>query len=386
MRPIIHEDIQQLINNTDTPCVSIYMGTHRKGVEVNEHKDQLKFKNVLNRASQALERFSLAPSERDELLKPAQDLLANDEEWRQMLDTLVVFVSDNHFSYYKLPIKLDEHLKVSADHYILPLLPLLKADKRFYLLNLTLSQVHLYDVTPSQTREIDAGDLIPDSFQEVVGADYEQKNMQVRNQGAPQGGGIFHGHGEGKDDRQVELEKFIKAVAHGVGQVLQDKKVPLVLATVEDHFGEFKKVNEYPHLYGKTIQGNPEHVDLNKLSEEGWNLLESYFEDELNKQVNLYREAKDRALVDCHPESIIPASVRGKVDTLFVNQSATLDGRFDPEQYRIEVHKELQPADVDLLNLAAQQVFDQGGTVYTLESDKMPEPESIINAIYRYAE
>lgn len=386
MKPLQIEDVQQLINNTDTPCVSIYQSTHCKGVEVNEHKDQLKFKNSLNQAEQQLEELGFPEDERQPLLKPANEFLKNDAIWREMQESLVVFISANHFSYHRLPAALKPHLEVSTNFYLLPILPMMKGNKRFYLLSLTLNEVHLYDVTSFSVDEIAGGSLIPESLREVVGADYEQKTMQVRNQGAPQGGGMFHGHGEGKDDRQVELGKYLKAVARGVNQVLQDKNVPLVLATVEDHFGEIKKVNEYPHLYEKPIPGSPEHTDIRDLCDKGWEVLRSYFREKLDKRIEQYREAKDRALVDSHPESIIPASMRGKVDTLFVNESANLHGRFHPKEYQVTIHKDRESADVDLLNLSAERVFDLNGRVYTLPPEEMPEPGTAINAIYRYAE
>ena len=69
---------------------------------------------------------------------------------------------------------------------------------------------------------------------------------------------------------------------------------------------------------------------------------------------------------------------------MFVAVGVRRWGHFDQSRYEIEVHDEKQPADQDLLDLAAAQTVLNGGTVYAVDPDAMPEAGAELAAVYRY--
>lgn len=384
MKPLSAQDIKALIARQDTHCVSIYLPTHRKGQEVNQQQDQLTFKQLLNEAENALTPFIPNLEDRVALLRPAWELKQDGTLWHKMLDTLVVFLSDRHFSYYQLPYSLPQHVEVSHDYYLLPLLAMMNADRRYFLLKLSIDEVHLFDVTPMDIREINTESVVPASLAEVVGTDYEQKSLQYRGQNTRSGTATFFGRGEGKDDRKTELTQYLQSIDRGLNKLLPDEPVPLVVASVGNIFGAYKKVNNYRHLWLEAIEGSSEHTEVHELAEKGWEVLKPYFEGAVLEKVTEYREGIDRSLMDSQEESIIAGSVGGKVDTLFVSKGQQLYGRFDRHNQKTIIHNDRHVADVDLLNMAAMWVFDQKGTVHLLPPDKMPEPDTMMNALYRY--
>jgi hypothetical protein len=58
-------------------------------------------------------------------------------------------------------------------------------------------------------------------------------------------------------------------------------------------------------------------------------------------------------------------------------------GSFNPETSTIDLHPEAQPGDEDLLNAAAIQTLLNGGTVYAVEPEKVPD-EAPLAAVFRY--
>lgn len=81
---------------------------------------------------------------------------------------------------------------------------------------------------------------------------------------------------------------------------------------------------------------------------------------------------------------VVPASIQGKIDTLFVENRADIWGIYDPEKQHVELHEEFEPPNVSLLNKTVIQTFLNGGNVYLLEKEEMPNPYSKVNALYRY--
>jgi hypothetical protein len=71
------------------------------------------------------------------------------------------------------------------------------------------------------------------------------------------------------------------------------------------------------------------------------------------------------------------------VETLFVAVGEQIWGRHNSDNLTIQVHQEHQPEDEDLLNLAAVQTFLNGGTVYAVETEKVPDGNPVA-AILRY--
>ena len=58
-------------------------------------------------------------------------------------------------------------------------------------------------------------------------------------------------------------------------------------------------------------------------------------------------------------------------------------GDYDFETDSTQLHQEYRPGDEDLMNLIAAQTVLHRGTVYVLESQKMPD-RSQVAAIFRY--
>ncbi|MFN7119717.1 MAG: hypothetical protein ACK4TA_23175, partial [Saprospiraceae bacterium] len=82
-------------------CISIFLPTHRKGMEVNEEQDRIKLKNMVQEVSNMLAERGLTPQAVTQRLEPVQALLADGLFWRQQLDGLAIFMGEDFFQHYE---------------------------------------------------------------------------------------------------------------------------------------------------------------------------------------------------------------------------------------------------------------------------------------------
>ncbi len=159
MQIISREEIKPLLEQPKGSCVSIYMPIHPAGPEVRQ--DPIRFKNLIKEAEAQLIDAGLEPQEATALLQNAglepQEATAllqkaieldTQEFWEQMGDLgLAIFVSQDFFRYYTLPLNFQELVVVTDRFHVKPLLPILNGNGRFYLLALSQQDVRFFEGT-----------------------------------------------------------------------------------------------------------------------------------------------------------------------------------------------------------------------------------------------
>jgi hypothetical protein len=80
---------------------------------------------------------------------------------------------------------------------------------------------------------------------------------------------------------------------------------------------------------------------------------------------------------------VVPATVDGRVDTLFVASGVRRWGRFDADERKVERHGEQTTESEDLLDFAAVHTYMNGGTVYAVDPDEVPGGKDLA-AVMRY--
>jgi hypothetical protein len=82
-------------------------------------------------------------------------------------------------------------------------------------------------------------------------------------------------------------------------------------------------------------------------------------------------------------ETVVLAAYNGQVEHLFVAVGVQCWGTFDPTTHAVHWHREEQAGDEDLLNLAAIYTLLNGGTVYAVAPEYVPDIRPLA-AIFRY--
>lgn len=384
MALISKQQIDELVNVHDTDCLSIFIPTHRYGVDVSQGKDTLALKNQLKEVRHKLETKGKDQRGINELLRPIEELLEDKQFWSYQSDGLAIFRSNAYFRKFVVPVHFEAFNYLSHEFYIKPVMPLLADDERFFVLALKLDEVSFYEGSDYSMQDVIIEDITPTRLEEVVGFDYEQKSLQFRGQQEGMGHAMFHGHGKATDERKNEILRYCRAVNDGLMTMLHDEKPPLVVACLEYLFPIYKEVNSYTNLFPKAITKNPAELEVPLLHEHARELLRPYFDKKRQEKLELFSQFNETDRTSSDISEIVPAALEGKIDALFLENKADIFGIYNPNKNEVTTEQEHTEGNVSLMNLAATQVYLQGGQIYLLDKEDMNWNSSKVHALYRY--
>jgi hypothetical protein len=378
------DEFKKLATIKEPHCISIFIPAHRAGQEVNQMLDQKNLKNQVKRVRSQLESYKLKKQEINEILHPVDKLVEDNGFWKRQSNGLAVFRNASLFQFYTLPVDFEERVYI-ADHFFLkPLMPYLNDTGRFYLLSLSLGSVGLFECYPHRIRELEVGDMLPKNLEEVAGSDIKEKNLQFRTGQTGTNQALFHGHGAGKEDGKAEIVKYFRAVNEGVSEVLQNKSDPLIIAAVDFLVPLYREVNDYKNLENEFIAGNPEFEHPQLLHEKARLILRDYFNGLRIEKSQAFEQAVSNNKASVKAEEIIPAAMHQRIDTLFIRKDSEMWGKFDEANNAIHIQDKNVKQSVCLLNLAAVNTILNNGKVFLMDPEKMPQPDTELNAIFRF--
>jgi hypothetical protein len=382
--PLSKDALQDLAGYESNCCVSIYLPTHKSGVEVNEQMDLIAFKNQLQKTESLLKEKGIEQIQMARMLKPAYDLLRDDKIWREMSPGLAVFIADGIFKYLRMPSAATEKLHINSSFYLSPLIPLLSSNEFFYLLVISKKRAKLFRADNFGMRYIDVPEL-PRGVDDVVHFEEkdDQKLFRTGSSGAGQGAN-YHGIGAGKPDEKENISMYLDEVDETLWkEIFGTANVPLVLGGVEYLIPLFKKVSRYKHIWDQPLTGNLEYEDENTIYSQAREIMEPYFQERLKRAKEWYGNQSATALTTSIPEDIIPAAYYSRVAYLFVQKDAQIWGTFHEQDNKLEVHGEQREGDESLLDKAVLRTILNGGEVHIVEREQMPV-DSTMAAIMRY--
>lgn len=385
MEIISKNEFAELVNFQADNCISIYIPTHRSGVEVNEKQDAIVLKNALQAANTSLQQKGLSSNQIEQLLKPGFELYNNEIFWNSQLDGLAVFMADGFFKAVQLPFAVKEEVYLNHAFFVSPLLPAITSNEEFYLLVLSKHDAQFYQGNAFGLQRVLVEGL-PNGMDDVVHFE-EKEDQQLFRQGSKGGTGSasFHGHGEGQLDDKANLAIYFQEVDKTLfTEVLHDKHAPLVLAGVEYLIPIYKGLSKYQqYIVDDPITGSQEHESLNGLFEKVREKVAPYFKERTKKALRNYYNQIATPLTSSMPEKVIPASHYAQISDLFIVKDEHIWGKFNEADNVLEIHPEKQDGDECLLNKAAVKTFANGGDVHLLSKEEMPK-ESIIAAFMRF--
>jgi hypothetical protein len=363
-------------------CVSLFMPTHRAGRGTEQ--DPIRFKNLLREAEERLTAKGLRAPQVQELLKESRRLLPDRGFWQRQSDGLAVFFPADTLHFFRLPMVFKELAVVSHRFHVKPLLPMLASDGLFHILALSQNQIRLLEGTRHTVDEIEL-EAIAQGLSEAFPEVSTEKQLQFHT-GTPSGTGsrvaMFHGHDVSNEDKDMILQWF-RMIDRQLHDLLPDGQSPLVLAGVDSLFPIYREANTYPHLMEGGIPGNPEGLKPEELHGQAWALLEPVFKKGREESAARYRQLAGTGRTTSDVKEAVLAAHHGRIDVLFVAVGVQIWGGFDPEKDKVYMHEPPEPGDEDLLDLTAIQTLINGGTVYAVSPEDVPD-HALVAAVLRY--
>jgi hypothetical protein len=254
-------------------------------------------------------------------------------------------------------------------------------------LAISQNEVRLFEGTRHSVGQIDLPAEIPTSLNEALKLDEPEKQLQMHTGSSPGGAstGMFHGQGSGAEEQEAGIERYLNLVDSGLKKIFREQQAPLVLAGVDYLLPIYRRVSDYAHIMPEGITGSPEHLRSEQLQEQSWPIVEPYFRQEMEKILAQYRQLAGTDKAADNIKEIVVAAVNGRVDRLVLAVDTQLWGLFNPDTGEIVYYQEGQRKEdhLPLLDFAAVQTLQNGGTVFALSQDEMPT-KSAIAAVFRY--
>jgi hypothetical protein len=382
MEQIDKKLLERLSKERSPNSISIYIPTAKEDPESKENKNRINLKNKIKEARNELKKQGYQDDKIEEYLKPLVDITDDTLFLRSLWDGLAIFLNENTFEYYTLPLDFDDFMYMGRDFYLLPLLRPVKENKEFYILSLNLHGVKLYKSDRFNISEEEVEEFVPEKIEEAVGFDdYKDKVYQHRSAKVGDGRTFYHGHAKGEEEKKEEEFKFLRYVERGLQTILNNEDKPLIVASVDYIFSLFKEVTDYKYLMTEHISESPKEESVTGLQQKAWKVIQKKLDEDRQNMIQKYHDSRNRSDI---VEEIIPNILYGRVETLFVNKRKQIWGEIENENFNVFTHSERKDGSEDLLNFAGIKAFLNNGNIYLMEPEEMPQRNKSLNAIYRF--
>lgn len=391
MNLITATDIRSLAEEHAGPCVSITMPTH---VGTNAiQQDPIRLKNLLKTARQRLvDDKGLRGPKADDLLQPGWNLIEHGEVWREQgVGGIAVFLGSGRADAYRIPLQVEEQVVVNDRFFVKPLLPILHAEQRFFVL--TLEQrggVRLLECTPSSISELDLPEGTPTTMDEATRVDGRGNSLQQHTNVAGPASrkttrtSTFESNSVDDQVADAEQNDFMHYLQSGVYEKIKLENAPLVLVGTEFMQSLYRDHNRYSNLYPEGIVGTPKYVSDRDLQLKALDMLQPYFDQARQSAFDRFREYYGTGRASVDPAEIVPAAAYGRVESLLVADGTRHEwGRFKEDTGDVIIHDHELPGDDDLADFAVARTILTGGKVFHAESTLVPNQSSMA-AVFRY--
>lgn len=379
------EELRQLIAHREGPCVSLLMPAHHTSPEQN----QIQFASQLHEAATALGRYGLPTAEVRSFLEQAALLSKDDRFWREATDGLAVYSAAAFFRAYWVPLKFEPTVHVGRQFYIVPLVPLLQSNGRFFVLALSQHAAQLYQGNRHSIQERELP-VAPESRPDARARNKTTRKLaeypapsQGRGQSAA---AVLHWPAQPAQSPPVDVAHFLRDVDRRVCRTLRGERAPLVLASVGYMASIYRSLNGYPNLIADKIPGHPDLWSPDELRQLAWQLVEPHFRQTQREAILEFHNAVGDGRASRDLQEVVLAAEQGRIGKLLIARHAPGRRQIDWELNAVEVLSVAEDPDSDeLLNYAAVQTLIHDGDVYAIEPTSVPELDSPVAAVFRDA-
>lgn len=365
-------DLEQLLEIEHGPCLSLYVPTVQAGAETRQNAPRLK--NLLDRAERDLVEWGMRSPQARDLLEPGRRLQRERAYWQRQQRGLALFLAPEFRRDLQLPFEVPELISVADRFHLKPLLPHAGRNGQFYVLALDLEQIRLFEASQFAIQQIPIDD-VPTSMEEGLRFDDPESQLQFHTSTDASGArrpARFFGQGVGVNDVKDDLLRYFQKVDRKLQPYLQDRERPMVMVGIGYSLPIYREANSYAELVEQGIDRNPERMQPGELREAAWELIAERLRAGRQPALEAFGHLlpKQRAARDVG--RVVAAAHDGAVDSLFLAREQQIWGTYDPEARQAQTHAERKPGDVDLLDLAAVQVWKNGGEIYLMDPEQVP--------------
>lgn len=346
-------DVERLAAARDPHSVTIYVATSTvpDDIDVNRLSARAGVDAALERLHERAPRHAVAA-----ITEQLEELLEDDEFWRDMGRSLAIFVTPTSIVEFRLVNALEHHVSVSDRFAITPILRAVTFPNAAFVLALSQNDARLVEVSADEPAErVDVAGL-PSDAANAVGL-------------ASLGGRSPYGRMQGGEGRKVRLAQYARLVDHALRPVLNARSLPLILAATEPLASIYRNLAGHGHLAAEGIEGNPDELTEAQLADAARGVLDRIHAGELAalRETFLERRATGRAATDL--SELARAAAFGAIATLAVDMDAEVPGTVG-EDGALTLDDD---SDHDVVEEIVRLALGSGARVLAVRRADMPE-------------
>lgn len=363
--PVTPTDVDRLLSVEGTPCVSMFLPTHR--ITQDTEKDKIVLRNMRSEAAEKLGQMGLRRPDIEETLAIVDEALEDESFWPYLSDGLAIFANAGESRLFRVALPFEPQLFVAERFRARPLIPLFSGDGTFLLVALSRNEVAVFEGTRGSLQRI-APENMPRSMSDA---------LKIRQRPSMSTGGREEGHELQKSLYQAFFRQVDRALKPLYGEF-----DTIVAAGVDFLLPIFREVCSHPRLAGG-ITGNPFEVAIDDLHAEAWALAAEQFKQPRLQALEHFQQNRGTGRTSTDLAEIIWAGKAGRVETLFVRDGAEAYGRIDDDAMTVDIHAEEQAGDNDLVARAVRNSFSTGASMFSGTPPDIPDCETVA-ALFRY--
>lgn len=377
-------EIKLLMSHADQPCISMYLPLAIGNESV---QAKITLKSLLREAEAKLLQSMRRP-EVEALLSPMESFLLESRHWEKRGNGLAVFIAPGLFRYVHAPIEFSRRLMIGETFHIKPMLQLLNNPGDYYVLDLDLGKTRVFYGTEFTLDEVELQGT-PLSLEEAMQYDDPENHLQFHTSTPSRGGegrraAQFHGHGGTTDYEKNNILRYFQQLDGGVQSLVSTSNTPVVLGGAEYLTAIYREASKYAGLMPGIIGGSLSTKQPAELRQSAWQIASPHYRQVEKKARERYAELMGTGLASNNPEEVILGCYHGRVATLFVSLHKQIWGEVDLESGKVDTcEPDTEDKGHDLLNLAAMQAIAQGGAVFVLPPEEMPDGAALA-AVFRF--
>ena len=298
--------------------------------------------------------------------------------WEQPRDGLALFLGSGGLRRFHVPLRLPELVTVGDRFVVRPLLPLLTAGGRFYVMALSQDEIRLFEGTRFSLDEL-ALDGLPLAMWLTMPRRRPQVHAFLADRGETGGRTVFHGSDHARP-KMLVLQHF-QRVDQALREVLSGGRAPLVLAGVRSMQALYHQANTYPELLAASLDGSPRDISTEELHRRAWPLVEPVLRRDEVVAAGAHRALQGTWRTCSEPAEVLNAAQQGRVEALFLSTDAPEWRSGADAEPLIRLGNPLREG--EQVDLAAIATLRYAGEVYAVPAVHMPGGDPV-SATLRY--
>ncbi|MEO8711196.1 MAG: hypothetical protein ABI405_03680 [Parafilimonas sp.] len=338
----------QLATETNNPCVTISLNTHR--THPDNAQDEIVLKNLLKEAEERVIKEFGKKTTAELLQKIAT--VQNEIDVNYNLDSLHIFLSNNTKEIVKLPWPVPQNtVHIAQSFSVRPLIKAYSRSEDYLVMVLSQSGVHLYEaVNDGIIREIINNDFpftenIPPIF-------YPEKTS---------------------DPKYVDdlIKNYFNAVDKALVKVHHETDLNCVVVCTVDNYSLLTKVADKPNVYYGYV-----NIDYNKraphqIVQQTWKLIQSLQHQRKTEAIKEAKEAVAQGRVITDLQEIFQAAIDGRGDLLIVHNDFAQPVLMTGDRTFDVIENPASPGVIEDItsNIAWEVLAKKGRTIFTTQDE-----------------